>query len=418
MAFNKVCLRDVDVAGKRVLMRVDFNVPLKTSDTSIVITNNQRIVAALPSIQHVLDGGGSVVLMSHLGRPNGQRKANLSLAPVAAELQQLLGRDVQFASDCVGREVEALCQSLAAGSVVLLENLRFHVEEEGKGVDADGNKVTASEEDVAKFRASLSSLGDVYVNDAFGTAHRAHSSMVGITLPVRAAGFLMQKEIEFLGKATESPKRPFLAILGGAKVSDKIQLIENLLDKVDEMIIGGGMAYTFKKVCFGMEIGNSLFDPKGADIVEGLLAKAKDKGVQIHLPTDYVTGDAWGDDANVGSATDESGIPEGWEGYDCGPESVKRFAEVIARAKTIVWNGPLGVFEYEKFEKGTKAVMDLVVEANANGCVAIIGGGDTATCAKKYGTEDKVSHCSTGGGASLELLEGKALPGVVALQDA
>eukprot|EP01094_Clydonella_sp_ATCC50884_P010423 TRINITY_DN2006_c0_g1_i1.p1 TRINITY_DN2006_c0_g1~~TRINITY_DN2006_c0_g1_i1.p1 ORF type:complete len:249 (-),score=108.06 TRINITY_DN2006_c0_g1_i1:126-872(-) len=245
-----------------------------------------------------------------------------------------------------------------------------------------------------------------------------NSSMVGVDLPIKAAGFLMNREIVYLSSATENPERPFLAILGGAKVSDKIHVITNLLDKVDEMIIGGGMAYTFKKVCYGMQIGGSLFDEKGAGVVQGILDKAAEKGVKIHFPVDYVTGDAWGDAANVGAATDESGIPDGWEGYDCGPESLKLFSAAIARAKTIIWNGPVGVFEYEKFERGTKHVMDCMVAAHANGAVAIIGGGDTATCAKKYDTEDKVSHVSTGGGASLELLEGKALPGLVALTDA
>lgn len=418
MALNKVSLADVDVAGKRVLMRVDFNVPLDQDGDAPVITNNQRIVGALPSIQHVLQSGGSVVLMSHLGRPDGRPDPKQSLRPVAVELEKLLSTPVKFLDDCVGDAVEKECANLAPGSVVLLENLRFHLEEEGSGKDEAGKKVKASPESVAAFRASLSRLGDVYVNDAFGTAHRAHSSMVGVDLPVKAAGFLMKKEIDYLSSATEQPKRPFLAILGGAKVSDKIHVITNLLDKVDEMIIGGGMAYTFKKVCFGMKIGGSLFDEKGADVVQGILDKAKAKGVQIHFPVDYVTGDAWGDAANVGSATDESGIPDGWEGYDCGPESVKLFAEVIARANTIVWNGPLGVFEYSKFEQGTRQVMDHMVAAHERGAVAIIGGGDTATCAKKYDTEDKVSHVSTGGGASLELLEGKQLPGLVALSDA
>src|SRR5688572_7065907 len=321
MSFNKLSITDLDLAGKRVLMRVDFNVPLKDGQ----ITNNARIVAALPSIKLALDQGASVVLMSHLGRPDGEANPKYSMAPVAKELETLLGKSITFLSDCVGPEVEAACAKLDAGQVVLLENLRFHKAEEGKG---------ASKEEVAAFSASLTKLGDVYVNDAFGTAHRAHASMVGCKMPQRAAGFLMKKELDAFAQVIDQPKRPLLAILGGAKVADKIQLINNLLDRVNEMIIGGGMAYTFKKICFGMEIGNSLFDKEGAKIVADLLKKAEAKGVKIHLPVDYVTGDKFGPDANVGAATDKTGIPAGWEGFDCGPETNKRNAEVIARAKT------------------------------------------------------------------------------------
>ncbi len=411
---NKLCIDQCDLNGKRVLIRVDFNVPMKNG----AITNPARIVAALPTIQHALDNGASVVLMSHLGRPNGAVTPEFSLKPVAAQLQELLGRDVSFLADCVGAETEAHCAELAAGSVVLLENLRFHIEEEGKAKDADGNSVKADPAKVAAFRASLSKLGDVYINDAFGTAHRAHSSMVGVDLPVKAAGFLMKKELEYFAKALDNPQRPFLAILGGAKVSDKILLIESLLDKVDEMIIGGGMAYTFKKIVYGVEIGNSLFDKEGAKIVEDILKKAEAKGVKIHLPCDYVTGNKFGEDSDVSAADDASGIPDGWEGFDCGPKSRAANDEAIKRAKTIVWNGPLGVFEIKKFATGTESAMHTVVEATAHGACTIIGGGDTATAAKNMGTVDKVSHVSTGGGASLELLEGKVLPGVDALQDA
>jgi phosphoglycerate kinase len=292
------------------------------------------------------------------------------------------------------------------------------VEEEGKGINSEGKKVTANKQAVQDFQMSLTKLGDVYVNDAFGTAHRAHSSMVGVKLSQRAAGFLVKKELAYFAKALESPERPFLAILGGAKVKDKIQLIENMLDKVNELIIGGGMAYTFLKVLHGMAIGNSLFDEDGAKIVGDLIAKAERNSVKVHLPVDFVVADKFSEDANTGAANKTSGIPDGWEGLDCGPESVKLFSDVVARANTIVWNGPVGVFEFDKFANGTKAVMDAVVAATERGATTIIGGGDTATCAAKYGTEDKVSHVSTGGGASLELLEGKTLPGVAALSDA
>lgn len=413
MSLNKLAVDALDVKGKRILIRVDFNVPLKDGK----ITNTQRIDAAMPTIKHCLDNGAkSVVLMSHLGRPDGRRQDKYSLSPVTAVLKERLsGVNVIFLNDCVGSEVEAACADPAPGTVILLENLRFHLEEEGKGVDAEGKKVKASAEDVEKFRASLSKLGDVYVNDAFGTAHRAHSSMVGCQLPKKASGFLLKKELAYFSKALENPERPFLAILGGAKVADKIQLIENMLDRVNEMIIGGGMAFTFLKVLNGMEIGNSLYDEEGSKIISNLMKKAADKGVKIHLPSDFVTGDKFAEDAGVGQASVQSGIPAGSLGLDVGEESIKEFTAAIGRAKTIVWNGPPGVFEFKNFEKGTKAVMDAVVMATQNGATVIIGGGDTATCAAKYGTEDKVSHVSTGGGASLELLEGKKLPGVEAL---
>uniref|UniRef100_A0A8C6SXZ9 Phosphoglycerate kinase n=1 Tax=Neogobius melanostomus TaxID=47308 RepID=A0A8C6SXZ9_9GOBI len=387
------------------IFRVDFNVPMKDKH----ITNNQRIKAAVPSIKHCLDHGAkSVVLMSHLGRPDGNFvPEKYSLEPVAAELKSLLGRDVTFLKDCVGPEVEAACASPADGSVILLENLRFHVAEEGKGKDAAGNKTQASKEQIDAFRASLSKLGDIYVNDAFGTAHRAHSSMVGVNLPQKAAGFLMKKELDYFAMALEKPQRPFLAILGGAKVKDKIQLIKNMLDKVDEMIIGGGMAFTFLKVLNNMEIGTSLFDEEGAGIVKDLMAKAEKNGVKITLPVDFVTADKFDEKATTGTATVSAGIPAGWMGLDCGPESIKANAEAVSRAKQIVWNGPVGVFEWDNFAKGTKSLMDKVVEVTKNGCVSIIGGGDTATCCAKWNTEDKVSHVSTGGGASLELLEGE-----------
>jgi len=391
--------------------------PQSKADGSI--TNTARIVAALPSIQYCLEQGAtSVVLCSHLGRPDGQVVAKYSLKVVAEVLKELLGKDILFLPDCVGPEVEAACANPQPGSVILLENLRYHIEEEGKGVDASGAKVKADKAAVEEFRAGLRKLGDVYVNDAFGTAHRAHSSMLGQGYDQRASGFLLAKELTYFAKALGNPDRPFLAILGGAKVADKIQLIENLLDKVDEMIIGGGMAFTFKKVLDSMNIGSSLYDEDGAKIVTTLVEKAKAKNVVLHFPVDFVTADKFAEDAAVGSATVEQGIPEGWMGLDCGPKSNVLFAEVVARAKLIVWNGPAGVFEFDNFAGGTRALMEAVVAVTKAGAVTIIGGGDTATCCAKYNTEDKVSHVSTGGGASLELLEGKILPGVAALTDA
>jgi len=409
---NKLSVDRLELENKRVLIRVDFNVPMK----GIEITNNQRIVAALPTIRYALEHGArSVVLMSHLGRPDGMHIDKFSLAPVALELQKVLGRPVIFLQDCVGPEVEVFCSHPPQGAVILLENLRFHVEEEGKGKSLDGKSVKADPENVKKFRASLSKLGDVYVNDAFGTAHRAHSSMVGVDHVQRACGYLMKCELSYFAMALETPEKPFLAILGGAKVQDKIQLIENMLDKVDEMIIVGGMAFTFLKVLNNMEIGNSLFDADGAGIISRIMEKAEANGVKIHFPVDFITADKFDKDANTGEATVESGISPGWMGLDIGPKSVLIFEEVIERANQILWNGPAGVFEMDKFEAGTVGLMNAVVAATERGACTIIGGGDTATCCKKYNTEDKVSHVSTGGGASLELLEGKELPGVSAL---
>ncbi|XP_019869178.1 probable phosphoglycerate kinase [Aethina tumida] len=415
MSFNKLSIDKVDLNGKRVLMRVDFNVPIKDGK----VASKQRIVAALDSIKYALNQNAkSVVLMSHLGRPDGKPNPKYSLKPVADELQQLLGKPVQFLNDCVGDEVTAKCASPENGSVILLENLRFHIEEEGKGVNEKGEKVKADKDAVVKFREGLRKLGDVYINDAFGTAHRAHASMLGEGFDVRASGFLLKKELAYFAKALDNPERPFLAILGGAKVADKIQLIENLLDKVNEMIIGGGMAYTFLKETKGMNIGKSLYDAEGAKIVQKLLEKAKAKNVQIHLPVDCITAEKFDENAASGSATVEEGIPDEWMGLDIGPKTVEAFREPIRRAKVIVWNGPAGVFEWEKFSKGTKAIMDEVVDVTTKGATTIIGGGDTATCCAVWKTEDKVSHVSTGGGASLELLEGKVLPGVAALSDA
>jgi len=413
---KKLGVDNVEPKGKRVVMRVDFNVPQdkKTGE----ITNTARIEAAVPTIKQMLARGAkSVVLMSHLGRPDGNVVEKYSLKPVAAALEKLLEKPVLFLNDCCGPDVEKACADPADGSVILLENLRFHIEEEGKGVDASGNKIKADQAAVVAFRESLSKLGDVYVNDAFGTAHRAHSSMVGVCLPERVAGSLMKKELDFFAKALESPERPFLAVLGGAKVADKIQLINSLLDKVDEMIICGGMAFTFKKVNQNMPIGDSLFDEAGSKIVPDIMSKAKEKGVKIHLPIDFVTADKFDPEANTGNATEADGIPDGWMGLDCGADSNALFRDAMLRAKTVVWNGPAGVFEFDKFAGGTKSLMDAMVDATSNGTLTIIGGGDTATAAKNMGTVDKVSHVSTGGGASLELLEGKELPGVAALSE-
>lgn len=407
-------IRDLNLAGKRVLIRVDFNVPQDKATGAI--TNNQRIVAALPTIKHALDQGAAVVLMSHLGRPNGKAVAKYSLKPVAAELEKLLGKSVTFLNDCVGPEVEAACAKLSPGTVVLLENLRFHIEEEGKAKNEDGTSTKADKAAVEAFRASLSKLGDVFVNDAFGTAHRAHSSMVGVNLPVKAAGFLMEAELNAFGKVLDNPDRPLLAILGGAKIADKIPLITNLIEKADKIIIGGGMAYTFKKQLQGMAIGNSLFDAEGAKIVGDLVAKAKAGNVELIFPVDYVCADGFSPDANTQAADDASGIPDGWEGLDAGPKSIALYREAILSAKTIIWNGPAGVFEFEKFCGATKAMAAAVAEATDNGATTVVGGGDTATAAKKFGVAAKVTHCSTGGGASLEFLEGKALPGVVFLE--
>ena len=407
-------IRDLDLAGKRVLIRVDFNVPQDKATGAI--TNNQRIVAAVPTIKHALDQGASVVLMSHLGRPNGKAVAKYSLKPVTAELEKLLGRPVTFLPDCVGAEVEAACAKLAPGAVVLLENLRFHIEEEGKAKNEDGTSTKADKAAVEAFRASLSKLGDVFVNDAFGTAHRAHSSMVGVNLKDKAAGLLMEAELNAFGKVLDNPERPLLAILGGAKIADKIPLITNLIEKADKIIIGGGMAYTFKKVLQGMPIGNSLFDAEGAKIVNDLVSKAKARNVGLIFPVDYVCADGFSPDANTCSANDSSGIPDGWEGLDAGPKSIALYREAILSARTIIWNGPAGVFEFDKFCGATKAMADAVAEATSNGATTVVGGGDTATAAKKFGVASKVTHCSTGGGASLEFLEGKALPGVVFLE--
>jgi len=411
---SKLSVDQVDVRGKRVLIRVDFNVPL---DKNGQVRDSKRISASIPTIKHVLERGAkAVILMSHLGRPDGQPNKKYSLAPVVPVLSKLLNRDVIFLNDCVGPEVEAACANPATGSVILLENLRFHIEEEGKGKDASGNKIKASKDAIAKFRASLSKLGDVYVSDAFGTAHRAHSSMVGVNLPIRAAGFLIKTELDAFAKALDKPQRPFLAIVGGAKVEDKIQLIENLLEKSNEMIIGGGMAFTFKKVLTGMNIGKSLYDPKGAELVPKIMAKAKALNVKIHLPVDWITANKIGNDAKIGYATEKTGIPADEMGLDHGPETAANFMQVIFRAKTIIMNGPPGVFEYSAFSTGTQRLLECIAAAtHFGGAVSILGGGDSAFAAKKFQLSKFFTHVSTGGGATLELLEGKPMPGIAAL---
>ena len=323
-------------------MRVDFNVPLKEG----AISDTKRIVSTLPTINYCLENGAkSVVLMSHLGRPNGSRQDKFSMKPVVPALEDLLQKKVSFLDDCVGSDVERACGEASEGKVLMLENLRFHMAEEGKGVNAAGEKVKCPKEDIDAFRASLSRLGDLYVNDAFGTSHRAHSSMVGVDVETRAAGFLLKKELDYFAKVLESPERPLTVVMGGAKVKDKIQLIMNMLDLVDEMIIGGGMAFTFNKVLNNTAIGASLYDDEGAELVPDILAKAASKGVRIHLPTDFVCGDKFAEDAQVVTRTEDQGIDDGWLGLDIGPETIKANAEVIARSKTVFWNGPQGVFE-------------------------------------------------------------------------
>jgi len=358
----------------------------------------------------------SVVLASHLGRPDGRVQEKFSLAPVAKAVSEKLGQPVKLLS--YGPEMEAETADPAPGSVFLLENLRFNVEEEGKGKDAEGNKVTADAGKVTEFRKRIRSIADVYVNDAFGTAHLAHSSMVGEGFDIKATGDLMSLELSAFSKVLDAPKTPVLAILGGAKVTDKIQLIFNMLDKVDKLIIGGNMAFTFLKVLDGTSIGDSLYDEDGAKTVPDIMKEAKAKNVEIILPVDFTISSKFGEDGEVKSVTKEQGIPDGFMGLDCGPESNKLNKAAVDASKTIIWNGPMGVFEMGKFEAGTKELMDAVVGATAAGAVSVIGGGDTATACKKYGTIDKVTHCSTGGGASMELLEGKVLPGVAALSDA
>ena len=396
---NKKTIEDIDVAGKRVLVRVDFNVP---QDEKGAITDDRRIRAALPTIQYLVNHGAKTILVSHLGRPKGKPgdTEKFTLKPVAERLSQLLGKNVPLAADSVGPAAEEAANRLNDGDVVLLENVRFHPEEEKNDLE---------------FAKQLAALADVYVNDAFGTAHRAHASTEGVTKYIPGvAGYLMQKEIDYLGGALTNPKRPFVSILGGKKVSDKIPVIESLVGKVDRLIIGGGMAYTFLKAQ-GKEIGDSLLDETSIDFCRQMLHQSADK---IVLPVDVVVADGNPFDkgeANVQTRTvSVDDIPVGWQGVDIGPETAKRFADAVRGAGTVVWNGPMGIFEFDRFAVGTRAMAQALADS---GAVTIVGGGDSAAAVEELGFADKMSHISTGGGASLEFLEGKALPGVVALQD-
>jgi len=394
----KLSLNDIggELKGKKVLMRVDFNVPL---DENREITSDKRIRAAVPSIKFVIENGGRLILMSHMGRPKGEKKKEFSLDVAAKKLSEIIGKEVKFASDCIGDEAKKTVDSLSDGDVALLENLRFYKEE----TDND-----------PEFSKKLAELGDIYVNDAFGTAHRAHASTEGVTKYMKkcAAGFLMEKELKYIGDTLENAEKPFVAILGGAKVSDKITVIENLLDKVSEIIIGGGMAYTFLKAK-GREIGNSLCEDDKINVAKEILKKAIDKDVYIFLPIDHIVAKEFKEDA-VAKEVIRDGIEEGWQGLDIGPMTIKKFTNVIKDAKTIIWNGPMGVFEFEQFARGTMEVGKAIAESNA---VSIVGGGDSVAALKKLGLTDKMTHVSTGGGASLEMMEGKTLPGVAALTD-
>ena len=395
---NKKTIRDIDVAGKRVLVRVDFNVPL---DAERHITDDTRIKAALPTITYLLDAGAAVILMSHLGRPDGKAVEKLRLAPVAQRLSELLGKPVQSASDSIGPEVTAQAKALQPGQVLLLENLRFHKEEEKNDPE---------------FARQLASLGDLYVNDAFGTAHRAHASTEGVThtLP-GVAGFLLEKEINFLGSALENPKRPLAAIIGGAKVSDKIKVLERLISLSDSILIGGGMANTFLKA-EGYEIGDSLLEESKLDVARDLIEKAKQKGSQFLLPTDVVIADRFAADAEH-KVVASNAVPQGWRILDIGPATVESFRQALANAQTIVWNGTLGVAEFPAFAKGTDAIIEILSERTKAGALTIIGGGDSAAAVEQANAANNMTHVSTGGGASLEFLEGRTLPGVAALQD-
>ena len=394
---NKKSVDDINVKGKKVLVRCDFNVPLQDGK----ITDENRLVAALPTLKKLIADGGQLILCSHLGKPKGEPKPELSLAPVAVRLSELLGQEVTFAADpeVVGPNAKAAVAAMKDGDVVLLENTRYRIEETKNG---------------EAFSKELASLADIFVNDAFGTAHRAHCSNVGVTKFVDTAvvGYLMQKEIDFLGNAVNNPTRPFVAILGGAKVSSKISVINNLLDKVDTLIIGGGMAYTFMKA-LGEEVGDSLLEADYLDYAKEMMEKAKDKGVNLLIPVDTVIADAFSNDANR-KVVGRGGIEAGWQGLDIGPETQKLFADAVKDAKTVVWNGPMGCFEMPNFAAGTVAVAKALADIDAT---TIIGGGDSAAAVNQLGFGDKMTHISTGGGASLEFLEGKELPGVAAAND-
>lgn len=394
----KLTLNDIDVKGKKVLMRVDFNVPIIDGE----ITDDNRVVQALPSIQHVIDEGGLLILTSHLGRPKGEYNPEFSLKPVAEHLAKLVETKVHFGEDCIGEKAANVIAQADFGEIVLLENVRFHKEE------------TDNDEAFAK---ALASHAEVFVNDAFGSSHRAHASVAGVTqyLQPSASGYLLEKEIRYLSDSVNDPSRPFVAILGGAKVSDKIPVIENLITKVDTIIIGGGMAYTFL-VANGKSVGNSLLQEEMVPTAKKLMEDAKAAGVNLMLPFDFVIADDFSNDANQ-EVVDDDSIKDGWEALDIGPQSAIAFGNAIKSAKTVLWNGPMGVFEMPSFAEGTNAVAQALVEATNFGATTIIGGGDSASAIKQAGLSDQVSHVSTGGGASLEYLEGKDLPGVTSLTD-
>jgi len=394
--FEKKTIKDIDVTGKRVFCRVDFNVPIDDNGT---ITDDTRIQAALPTIRYLIENGAKVILASHLGRPKGAPDPAYSLCPVATHLSHLLGRQVIMAPDCVGPNIELQTRQMGSGSVMLLENVRFHVGE------------TKNDPEFAR---QLAALGDIYVNDAFGTAHRAHASTEGVArlLTPAVAGYLMEKELKYLGSALANPQRPFVAIIGGAKVSDKITVIENLLEKVDSILIGGGMAYTFLKAQ-GLEIGQSLVEEDRLPLASELLDKAKAQKVEFLLPTDHLVAEKFAADSPYTVATSEQ-FPTTGMGLDIGPATIELYSEKVKAAKTVVWNGPMGVFEFDAFAKGTFAVAEALA---ASDCLSIIGGGDSVAAVNKSNLQDKMTHISTGGGASLEFLEGKELPGVVALTD-
>ena len=393
---NKKTVKDIDVNGKKVLVRCDFNVPIDSETGKI--TDNRRIRAALPTIQYLLDHNAKVILCSHLGRPKGEFNLKYSLKPVAEELSKLLNKDVKLAKDVIGESAKELTANMKEGDIVLLENVRFHKEEE---------------QNDPEYSKALASMAEIYVNDAFGTAHRAHSSTTGVAdyLPA-VSGFLIEKELEFLGGALENPAHPFVAILGGAKVSDKIGVIENLLDKVDTLIIGVGMAYTFYKAQ-GHHIGTSICEEDKLDLAKSILEKAQEKGVKLLLPVDNHVSSEYSNNGEE-KMVNSTEIPDGFMGLDIGPKTIEKFEEAVKDAKTVVWNGPLGVCEFDKFATGTKAVATMLSKIDA---ITIIGGGDSAAAIEKLGLADKMTHISTGGGASLEFLEGKTLPGIACLQD-